>query len=334
MKNITRLITFLVILPLIFTSIIFIAPVTAHADSLIIQGDGAIILIEGDDVLGTSLADNTKTPTTVSPATPSKPAPPPPPTSTPPKPAESTPIKQVPITPPNTSSVIKAAPSPSNNKIQVTISTKSTSSLKPSSPSTTGSNTSNKQSSSAPSTSPSTVTTNVINKDVNRVILEGQPNQPILTITSAPNASPNTSPKPTSSPGENVPTSSPLLVIQQGSTQLSTALPLQLDTSNHSVSAVLSTGPTKLNVLPQEAVQGVINNKLVNNITSVSTAPKITLEESNNQPIYKVEGQKSGKLFGIFSVSTPVEVRLSAQTGNVVGVNQSLTFRLFGLFIH
>lgn len=166
----------------------------------------------------------------------------------------------------------------------------------------------------APTNSTSNTNPSTIKQSVNQIILQGSNKQPLINIK---------------------PDQQNQIIIQQGNTQVSTNLPIQISTQNHSLSVITSNGNPTLNVLPKEAINGVISQKIIDSPpVSISTSNQtIKLNEENGNLVYTIDGQKSGQLFGIIPVSSPVEVKLSAQTGKVITVNQSPISSILGIFI-
>ncbi len=295
----------------------------AYADDLVIMDNGQIVLVvPADSVLGTTKAATTTAPIqsntqsnqnsnqnkpqadNKSPSSTNS-APPPP-------------TKTVPLVPAHSQSMITVTPSTNNDKkVQVTITT-----TKPPVPTSSPPKaaTTQKLSSLAPvvvnpTTSnqlPNTPTVNKITKTVDRVVAESNNGQPVFTIQS-------------SEPSQ--------LTIKQGQTQASTTLPLQVDTTTHSLRVTTTTNEsTRVSVLPNEALQAVIDKELFN--TESINQAKMNLTNDQSGINYTVQTEKKGKLFGVFPVQSPVEVKLSAQTGKVVNTSQSLLFSLLGGFIH
>jgi hypothetical protein len=320
-KNIIRyifaILVFLVAFPLSAPFVI------AKADDLLIQDNGEIILLVTDNkVLGSSTTSNVTAKTSPPNQNKSSSSP------SPQQPPLSAPSKIIPLVPAHTQSTVTINPSEAKDKkVSVTITTTTpqqnpsptTSSTSPSSKSPTSGST------SPGSKNPITQTgqnpqqpgqnaipkTNVINKVVNQVVAEGSSGQPILAIKSGQNNQ---------------------VTIQQGKTEVSTQLPIQIDTKTHAVSVTTQTGATKISVLPSEAVKGVSDKGLIS--TGSNTAsPKVTLIQDNGQVAYKLEGERVGKLLGIFEIRSPTEVKISAQTGKILQTTQSPAFNIFGFFI-
>lgn len=300
----------------------------AKADDLIIQDDGKVILVitNNNGVLGETTAKNTAVKESAKPAAPaqkSNPPPPPPPSH----PAPQAPAKIVPLVSPHTQSTVQINP-PINNdkKMQVTITTEATPKTPQSitnqavktAPTGISANSKPSPKPTAPGNSPTIVSpkstsatpTNVVSKTVDQVVAQGSNGQPVLTIKSD---------------------QARQLTIQQGPTQVTTTLPLQIDTLTHSLSVPSPNASTKVSVLPTEALQGILDKGSLN--AQDITKAKINLTKDETGVNYTVQGERKGKLFGIFDVNSPVQVKLSAQNGKVVNTSQSLLFNMLGGFI-
>ncbi len=165
-------------------------------------------------------------------------------------------------------------------------------------------------SSAGPAAVPQTAKTNGVTKVVDEVVAQGANRQKIYSIKS---------------------NQANQLTIEQANTQVSTKLPLQIDTKTHDLS-VSTPNVTPILVLPKQAVQGVVNKGLINSQNMPQV--KISLTQSPNGVGYNFQGQKTGKLLNLFDVSTPVEVQLSAQNGKIEKVTQSPVFSIFGSLIN
>lgn len=303
-----RLFTGIILLSLIFYLLGQAVP--ARADDLIIQDEGNIeLIISNNGVLGvlTSSAPQSNS----SQHSEQKQQSSPPPTS---NPASQAPTKTVPLVSSQTQSTVQInAPINDDKKVQVTITTGATaqhavnSSVK--TQPTQIPSASNVGTGTIQANTKSINTTRVITKSVDRVIAQGANGQPVITIKSD---------------------QAHQLTIQQGPTQVTTNLPLQIDTPTHSLS-VSSQKQSTINVLPSEALQGIHNEGTLN--TQSINQAKINLTQDESGVNYTVNSQKQGKLFGVFSVKSPVQIKLSAQTGKIQKTSQSFIFNLFGGFI-
>jgi hypothetical protein len=302
--------------------------VLAKADTLVIQDDGKIELFvnSNDNVLGTSTSspNPTQAPSNAAPSTPA------PSTKTPP-PAPTAPPKV--IVPAHVESTVQINPSTtSNQKIQVVI-TKGTPApvatpapFKTTVPTPTSTTSSTKTAPNqikttlatptpTPGPTPTPVPTTAANqpgavvKTVDQVVEQGANGQPVISIK---------------------PGNANNISVNQGLTQATTSLQIQISSTTHVISVVDSSGnSTKVSVLPTEAVRGATNQGLITN----SSDTKTTLTQESGQIVYDVSGNKTGKLLGVFSVSSPVNVQVSAVTGKIVKTTQSPLLSIFGFLI-
>ena len=268
--------------------------ILANADDLLIRNDGAVDLVvtsNGGVLAATNTAGNK--PQDQKKQGESKP---------------SEPTKTVSIVPPRTQSTIKISP-PVNNgkKVEVVITTTKTPpalapqpSQSPSQPALPG------QSPAQAAVQPGASVT----KTVNRVVAQGTGGQPVFSVKSE---------------------QANQLTLQQGGTQVTTSLPIQIDTLTRVLSVPAANGPARVAVLPTEAVQGVVNSGLLDN--GIANQARVNLVNGQGGINYVISGQRSGELFGLIPVQTPVQVELSAQTGKVVSSSVSPIFSLFGGFI-
>lgn len=320
--------------PLLFTLVIFVIFAFAcinyaKADELIIQDDGKVVLliIKNNGVLGvetkTPASPKTTTAATTTTSTPTKSSDnkrSAPPSSSPSNPVQQPPAKTVPLVSAHTDSTVQIKP-PINNdkKVQVIITTSTAS--QPRQAPLQQPQTSIQQPKISPTltntgvTPPKTTNTptpsvNVIIKTVDQIVAQGTNGTPVLTIKSD---------------------KANQLTIKQGNVQVTTLLPLQIDTLSHSLSVPSQNTPSKVFVLPTEALQGVIDKGYLN--TQSAGQAKINLTNDQTGVNYTVQSELKGKLFGIIDVKSPVEVKLSAQTGKVVKSSQSVLFNIFSGFI-
>lgn len=200
------------------------------------------------------------------------------------------PAQTVTLAPSNAQSVVKINPKTTGDKkIEVTVSVgvpvKKAGTIIPA---------------AAPNPAPAAAGSN-ITKKVDQVVAEGVNGKSVLTIK---------------------PNNSGQITISQENTDVSTALPIQIDTVTHT----LSNETSKILVLPKEAAQGA-NNQIKSEVSQIS------LTGSANGPVYNVSGNEKGKLLGLLPVQSITRVTLSAQTGRVIQASQSPLFGVFGFLI-
>ncbi|SRR5260221_945269 len=264
--------------------------VIAKADDLIIKDNGQIVLILTTDE--DVLGDSKEAPSSDTVSTTPNPAPT----------TVSSPTKIVPVVPAHTESTVQISSSTtSDKKVQVTI-TKGTPAPAPQKNQTAGTTATTKP---VVTTQPAST----VIKTVDRVVEQGKNGQPVVSIKSD-NANE--------------------ITLQQGTTKISTSLPIQINSSSHVISVVTPDGnSTKLSVLPTEAVQEPSQQGFITN----SLDTKSTITEDKGQIVYNISGNKTGKLFGVFPVNSPVNIHISAETGKILNVFQSPLLSLFGFLV-
>ena len=303
MHGLRKILSLISISVLLFeSSFVLISPADAKADDLVIQDNGSIILlITGSGVLAAETSKDSK-------GQKSAPAPAPSVTST-----------KV-VVPPKTDSTVKIDPKPSNdNKVKIIVQTPAAPLLNSGFSKNTPAPNTNPQGSGlppaslAPSTNPSPTTVSAPQTVVDKVVLNGPDEKPLITIS-----------------GDN----SKNLNIQNGSVSLSTNLPIQVDNSvapdgtvKHDLSVTDNGKQVKISVLPDVAVKAA-DTEVVPSSLSVSKKD-VTLNRTssegtpNSEPTYVVKEQRSGKLFGLIGVTLSSQVEISATSGKTTSTWQS-----------
>lgn len=104
-------------------------------------------------------------------------------------------------------------------------------------------------------------------------------------------------------------------------------LPISLDNQTHELTVTTPNGTKTLTVLPDEAANIATSSGIQNQVDNVS------LNQGTNNPVFTVDGFKSGRLFGLFNVSTPIQTQIDATTGQIINTEQSFLSRLLSPFI-
>lgn len=293
------------------SSFVLISPAYAKADDLIIEDNGSITLLitNGNAVLAAETSKNQK--------------------AAPPAPAPAT--TKV-VVPPKTESTVKIDPKPSSdNKVKITVQTPAAltntvnitkaSPAPNANPQPVGQN--QPQGNSAPNASPTPTTVTGPQTVVDKVVLNGPDQKPVITIS-----------------GDN----SKDLNIKSGSTSISTSLPVQVNsnvapdgTVSHDVSVTTSAGPVKLSVLPDIAVKAAESEVSNSNLQPAKTDVTLTtvntgLVGSKQDPTYTVSEEKKGKILGLIPVSLNSQVQISATSGRTVSSWQS-PLSIFGFLV-
>lgn len=270
---------------------------SANADTLVIMDSGAIDLIVGD---GVSTVTNDAESQTL---------------------GLEAKAKEVNLVPERTESVVKVEPSKTDSKkVQVTVTQVS------------------KQTAPAPSQARGEKQTKTGNapppivKEVDQVVAQGKSGNVVLSV--------NPAGKDSNGKGQ--------VSINQGATSATTSLPVQINSVKHSVSVVSPQGTQEnLSVLPKEAVYDVVSKGLIDAgvpaVRTFETSALLVAEQSQgktkpaaqpsqsgkqappetsvkilqNEPVYEISGNKTINLLNVVNFKIPVNVQMSAKTGEV-----------------
>lgn len=106
---------------------------------------------------------------------------------------------------------------------------------------------------------------------------------------------------------------------------------INIDPEEATLTLQTPTGYKFLSIFPRQAVESVLRSKIIN---SIREKDKIILKEDEGELTYEVKGDKVFSLFNIFKYSTPVEVKISASTGEIISIEKPDWLRILGfLFI-
>lgn len=119
--------------------------------------------------------------------------------------------------------------------------------------------------------------------------------------------------------------------------------PLQLDLNTNQLIASTSAGTKILTILPDQAVQNMLAANAISRLgpQAIVQAARtgqiatvsgiIQLAVKNNVPVYEIPGMRDFRLLGFIPVSRPVTAVVSAETGQLLGTEQSLLTRVIDL---
>lgn len=124
-----------------------------------------------------------------------------------------------------------------------------------------------------------------------------------------------------------------------------TDLPIAVSLQTNQLIVSTQAGSRVVAVLPDQAIENLLREKLLDKIgglkveeilseasPSSAFAQAVELKmDSGGEPVYEVEGSKSLKLLGFYPVTLPRRVVISAQTGAVEKVQESILSRFLGL---
>jgi len=94
--------------------------------------------------------------------------------------------------------------------------------------------------------------------------------------------------------------------------------PLSVNPTTRELTVTTPAGSKVVAILPQQA----INNMLASGIVSTTTGVDLKTE-SDGRLSYNIDGTKNEKLLGVFNVAVSKNLIVSAETGQVLTVNQS-----------
>lgn len=114
-------------------------------------------------------------------------------------------------------------------------------------------------------------------------------------------------------------------VLTRNGTFVNSHFPMVVDTTTGQVSVSTPNGLVELKAMPDTIVQKALAN--------VPTVSDVSIDTNTTTPvIYKVSGQKSEKLLGVFTLSIPSSVVYDATTGDFIKSEQSFITRILDLF--
>jgi hypothetical protein len=117
------------------------------------------------------------------------------------------------------------------------------------------------------------------------------------------------------------------ILVHKNKTGALSNFPLQIDLETNQLIASTSAGSRVLTVLPDIAIQNMLNANVLTKITSTQIedlSDVVELGEKNGIPVYKLKGTKSHKLFGFVPIETEITADVSAETGDLISTEQSV----------
>ncbi len=123
------------------------------------------------------------------------------------------------------------------------------------------------------------------------------------------------------------------LSFKRGDITAQTTLPIAFNMSTKTFTVQTANGEKQLSYLPDQAVEKLIQNKIISQVNSTTsqggntTSSSVKLTEFQNQPVFEVQGTVKKKFLGFAPVSIPKTSFVSAESGNVVNTNQGIFSR-------
>jgi len=133
-------------------------------------------------------------------------------------------------------------------------------------------------------------------------------------------------------------------IIERLSVQALTDLPIAVDINTNVLTVTTPAGEKRVTILPDEAIKGILAANIIDSIGAENLVQQvrtgnietlgqvIELSLADNVPTYAIQGIKNHRLFGLFPVTTKVQVEVSAETGEVTDTNQSFIDTLVDVF--
>lgn len=118
--------------------------------------------------------------------------------------------------------------------------------------------------------------------------------------------------------------------IKSGSISATSKFPITFNKTTNSLTVKTGEGSKEIRILPDQAALIATTSGIQSQIDKIELAQA----QTQNTTVFKVSGNKTGKLFGLITISEPVVTEIDAGTGNVVSTSKpSFIFRLLSAFI-
>jgi len=123
-------------------------------------------------------------------------------------------------------------------------------------------------------------------------------------------------------------------VIKQGSVGARSKFPLSLNPDTRQLTVTTPNGTKNVAVLPESAVQNLVDKKIITNLddSSPDASSSVSLEVKNKNPVFVITGDSKQHFLGFIPVTIHKSIDVSAQTGDIVGQDESFAQRLLDIF--
>src|SRR3990167_4081882 len=103
-----------------------------------------------------------------------------------------------------------------------------------------------------------------------------------------------------------------------------TNFPLSIDVGTKQLVVNTPAGQKIVTVLPDEAVNNLLMSGIISKLNNrIKTKANLEFKIRNNEPVYEIDGLKTYRLFALITVSRPLLVVVSTETGEVVSTEKS-----------
>ncbi len=120
-------------------------------------------------------------------------------------------------------------------------------------------------------------------------------------------------------------------VIERGNIKASTSLPLSINLANNRLIVTTVNGIRTVTVLPDTAVQAILNDQVVSRVQTQGDLIQVSLKDISGAPIYEIAGVSDKKILGSLAVRVNKQVWVSAENGQVVQIRENLLNRFLDL---
>lgn len=134
--------------------------------------------------------------------------------------------------------------------------------------------------------------------------------------------------------GVEISTQSGRIAITRNQVTATSRFPLSVDVNTNQLIVTTPAGEKAVTVLPDQAVANMLATGIVEVAQSTpggTLAETVKLEIRGDEVIYRVKGVQRHRLLGIIPVTTPTEMLVSAQTGDVFAQERTILARLIDL---
>jgi hypothetical protein len=140
--------------------------------------------------------------------------------------------------------------------------------------------------------------------------------------------------------GSEVAQNGDIFSLKRGQVEANTRLPISFNMATKSFTVQTANGEKEIAVLPDEAAQKLIENKVFTDLQTTTTTGEegatteqvaVSLTELENKPVYEVKGTRRERFLGFAPVSISKTVYVSAEDGSQVKTNQTFTSQLLDL---
>lgn len=120
-------------------------------------------------------------------------------------------------------------------------------------------------------------------------------------------------------------------LLRKGQFEAETHFPLSINPNTNTLTVTTPAGEKDVTVLPDQAVNNLIDQKQIDRVSSSSASTGIILGLFNNNPAFQISGSDSKKLLGFIPVNIDKTSVVSAQTGSILQTNESIINKILDL---